>query len=247
MKKSDNAAWRLHEILSKLRANAGGISVQAVFAKVFQIDENDLPAMYRTLLTLQASVDETEVRIKRTQDINHALYLRSMPTIRKALAISSWGNAWAPCLQHLTETSVADIAFCADLLSKTYHEIPIKEEELKAIKEELNNLFERVSRSSINKILKQVILDLLEQIRRSVADYQIRGASVLHDSIALSLGELLLNYQDVQNEKENEDLKAVWAFLVRLEFIVSKAMEYKPLLENYLPILLPAIAGQLPQ
>ena len=238
MKTTDNSTWRLHDILKKLRASNAGEASKIVFGKVFKIEPTDVVQIYRSVLSLISVVDETEVRIQRMPELNHALFLKSMPTIRKALAVSQWDSAWSGHLQFLTETAIADISYCADALSKDYRESPINEDELKSLKAEIDELFERVLKSSINKKLKQALLDLFEQIRRAISEYQIRGASVLREALTAGLGQLLLNYQEAKENKDDPNMKAIWNILMRLESILSKAMEYKPLLDQFMPLLL---------
>jgi hypothetical protein len=243
MKTTDNSTWRLHEILSALRAGEPGFATRNVFGSVLGVSSSDTVSLYRGVILLISIVDETEARIKRIPNINYALYLRNIPSIRIALTISDWDKLWVHQPAKITETAVADIAYCADLLSTDYRETPLKAEELENIKKEIDELFGRVSNSKINKKLKVIILDLLGEIIGAIFAYKIRGASVLQQSVATAIGQLILHYQDVQADQGNEDLEAVFAFLKRFEWVLAKAMEYKPLLEQYLPALLAAPSG----
>ena len=217
------------------------MAVRGVFGEVFGLDSNDLPALYTTILLLRKMADDTEGKVKQTENINHELYLRSFPTIKRALSIPNWDNAWGGSSQHLTETAVADMAFCAEMLSANYHEVEVKKEELAEIQQQLDALFQRVYESKINRRLRLTILELLEVIRSAIAQYKIIGISGLHDAVAVSLGKLALQHEDLAASKEEKELKEFWEFLVKIESVVSKVMEYKPLLEASLPLLIPVV------
>ena len=241
MRRKNNSIWKLHDHLEVLRKQSSGVAVRIAFGEAFGLNSNDLPTLYKTNLLLRQMVDDAERKVQQTENINHELYLRSFPTIKRALSIPNWDSAWAGSQQHLTETAVADMAFCAEMLSLYHHEIEVKPEDLAEIQQQIDALFQRVSESKINRRLRQTILELLEVIRSAIAQYKIVGISGLHDSVAISLGKLALQHEELAASKEEKELKEFWQLLVKIEGVVSKVMEYKPLLEASIPFLIPAV------
>lgn len=230
MIKKDNPAGRLHELLTKTM-HIANVPIRQVWAKVFEVEENDTIAIYYNLAHLHNLTIEIEQMISRIPDANHELFLRNMGNIRKALSWPNIGSLWNELKNVLTEQAVTDLAFCAEEIDKFYKESAIPEEELENIKVEIDKLFKQLSDSTIDLKLKITLQDLLEAMRRAVNEYHIRGAKGMREVIDYSLGSILRHREDIKNDNHKQIIKNFTAFLVKVDDIVARAIKYAPLLE----------------
>lgn len=232
-----NPAKRLHTLLIAGKKMPRNQSMIAAWANVLGLPSTEITVVFVGLAEMQNLVSEVESCIRRIPGENHALYLRSMPQIRSVLAVPNLEQSWSVFLERLPDTALADLDFCADLISKHVQEHEVADDELRWISDQVSELSEKVLQSSMPKALRIALLDLLESMRSAVATYRVRGAKGLRKALAVSIGELLLRYPEVRSSNEEPELKEFWAFATTLDKIICKALEYMPLLEKALPLL----------
>lgn len=161
-----------------------------------------------------------------------------MPTIRNVLAVTNLNQQWSSFVEKVPDTALGDLDFCADLLSKHSFSGEISRDELTWIASEIAGLIEDVIASDLPKSLRLTVLDLLQTIQEGVTAYRVRGPRELRKALATSIGELFLRYPECKETKDAPVLGKFWQFVVKLDKIVCKALEYQPLLELALPRLL---------
>jgi hypothetical protein len=231
MIKKDNPAGRLHEIFSKTRGVNANQSIRNVWTNIFQIDDEDTIGMYYNLGILHNTSLEVEQMILRIPSLNHELFLRNMNNIRKALSWPNTHSHWSELRNLLTEQAITDLAYCAEEIDKFYREESIPREDLEEIQIEIDDLFKQVSESEIDLKLKVTLQDLLEAMRRAVAEYNIRGAKGIREVVDYSLGSILRHREEIKKESQSPVIEKFKIFLIKVDNITSKAIKYLPLLE----------------
>lgn len=232
-----NPAKRLHKLLSTGKKINRSQPMIAAWANLLGLPSAEITMVFVGLAEMQNLVSEVESYIRRIPGENHTLYLRSMPQIRSVLAVPNLEQSWSVFLERLPDTAVADLDFCADLISKHVEEHEVSEDELRWISDQVSELSEKVLGSNIPKALRIALLELLETMRSAVATYRVRGAKGLRKALASSIGELFLRYPEVRSSNDEPELKEFWAFATTLDKIICKALEYLPLLEKTIPLL----------
>jgi hypothetical protein len=180
--------------------------------------------------------------VRKIDGINQDLLLRHLPKIRQGLSASNLDTGWRHCSKHITEAAVTDLEYCADAISRSYVENEIEEADLAKIKEELDEVFESIRTANLNKDLQAILLDLVEEMRRSIAAYRIRGATLLQKTFTRSLGELLARHQEILAIREEPSFKSFLKVLRIIDTALAKAQQHRPILEAAINQFLPLVS-----
>lgn len=245
MNDRDNPAGRLYRVLSQAPSEQyAKLHAREVWAKLLELeDPKDNVGIYRGIGLLLDQLDKVEEILRSKPDIEQQVYLQNFPRLRQGIATPTLDAPWAHSQRHLTAEAVRDLLFCSTKISEFYSEGHLEAEEIKEISVELSKLMESVLESSIDPDLRKILLDLLEAIRRALAEYRIRGTSGLREATAQSIGFILLALQKAEQGVEREEVSRVVVFLQKLDSVVARVMKYVPLLASIGRRLLPEAEG----
>lgn len=245
MNDRDNPAGRLYAVLSPAPSEQyAKLHAREVWAKLLELeDPKDNVGIYRGIGLLLDQLDKVEEILRSKPDIEQTVYLQNFAGLRQGIATPTLDALWAHSQRHLTAAAVRDLLFCSTKISEFYSEGHLEANEIKEIQVELGKLIESVSESSLSPELRQILLDLLEAVRRALAEYRIRGTSGLREATAQSIGFILLAWQQAKQDVEKEEVSRVIAFLRKLDSVVGRVMKYMPLLASIGRKLLPGVEG----
>ena len=236
MNQDNNSAFRLLAVLQAALRYPENKPTQEVWSETFCIQSADTAGIFRSLVALIESIDEIEKLIRLIPGTNYDLYLECLPPIRKGVSYPHIGNAWQSVRIYFAPENLRGLQFCADLLAKHYPEASIPKADLDQISKLVDEQFSEVSNSTIDPKLRVILLDLLEAIRRCVAEYQIRGAKGIRQAITAALDTLTQNIRKKPaTDYTKEDKVFVARFLTilsKVDTAASKAMTYLPLLQK---------------
>ena len=251
MAKKDNPVGRLYEILVKAKQFTG--TGYEIWGQVFEIESvtGDSPdvnedAIFEVLsriVQLRALVNEAKESLMNLEGVNHELYLTPFPNIIPVVKIDNFPTSnFELYIQKINESDMALLSLGADELSRRHIEPSINEDELKEILREVNELFEEVSSSSLEKELKTYILTQLELIRRGINEYRITGIKRLQEALATTIGSMLINRDLINQASDKQEVGKFVSLTMRFANVVTLASKATALIESlskFLPLLLP--------
>jgi hypothetical protein len=180
----NNPAARVHAILahaSKIRAT----TILEGYASTFTLKMEQLGDIYRLLGLLDAEADEVARLLKELGETTHyELYLESLPMIKGRFLIQNFGAQWEQFRIGIRNEDLVRLRFCSDTLSKRHPEKTITSGELTSILDRVNKLYEEIAKSDTDPDLRNLILDQLENIRRAIHEYRVRGVGGLRQAVA---------------------------------------------------------------
>jgi len=227
MVKTNNAAGRLYQVLARARAQPKPESTSKVWASVFGLGEDDVIGVYHCLIVMQGVLDEVERELVSIPELNTELYLSCVPQIQKVITPIQLNATWTHYGEHLSESVMTTLAFCADKLAEFASEVPIEPDELNGLQADVDSLFERVERSSLDPLLKEIVLDFLEAIRRAVVEYRLRGARALREVLEATIGAFYTNWDVFQEAKAEDEIRRFMGLLENIQLLVTKALHIK--------------------
>jgi hypothetical protein len=200
-----NPAGRLHEILKAAKiyvANAQNMPAAKLWAAVFGIgEENGFEfRVIDRLLQLNKLIAETEEALHAVDGITEKYFrpfdrIRTIPQ-RSLIALSS--DIRSEILA-INDGHMTVLEFCSEKLESQHAEPVINGDDLKAVIEEVNLLFDEVrALETLDEDLQSFILDGLESIRRGVYEFRIRGPKRLKETIAEIIGSVAVNHEIVK-------------------------------------------------
>lgn len=234
----ENPAGRLYHILDQARRVDERKPKRQAWTEALGAGDSSASAVYHYLVLMQDELQETRRCLECIPNLNRELYLKWFPAIEKVLAPASISGNWQQDSRQITDAMLVSLAHCADKLAELHTEEPLENEELDALKRDTEALFKKVSEGSLDPQLRNVILDLLEAIRRAIVEYRIRGARALEDALRQTLGAIVINYPAFRASAEDVELKKFSALLCRLKAMVEKGLRIAALAKPAVDILM---------
>ena len=228
---STNPAGRLHSILSKAKSRPDGHKVRDVWAYAFDCDSKDDADISSRVVETYNLYKEVTKLIQMLPNINHQLYLHSLPSIERAFFPLQLNTNWQPHKTQLNDNVMTRLQFCAEELSKNYSEESIKQTDLESIRKAADDLFDEVLASNLDQTLRLAILEELERIRSSISMYQIKGAKGVKEALQATLGAIIANHEDFAEErkKNGEVIEKLGLLVDKLDSFSARALKLKKL------------------
>jgi hypothetical protein len=219
----NNQAGRLHKILTAAANQQDGIPTIQAWANVFNIDQQEKSSIFKMLVLLQESTDDIKNKILNLSGVNSELLLSQHGNIEHVVKATNLDAGWNSYKPLLNLAVMLSLAHCAEALSR-YDEKPIEDDELTSLDTDIVELFNKVADGTIDPTLKEIILDLLEAIRRSISEYKIRGASGIRDQLAYCLGKAFYNKELFTNNTDSEEVVSWWKIFARTDNMTTVAL-----------------------
>jgi hypothetical protein len=232
----NNQAGRLHRLLTLATHQQDNIATLHAWANVFGIDQQDKSSIFKMLILLQEATDDIKNKISNMEAVNSTLLLSQHPNIEQVVKASNLDAPWTSYKTYLNLAVMLNLAHCAEALSR-YDEKPISENELTSLDTDIAEIFNRMAGSSIDPALRDVILDLLEAIRRSIAEYKIRGANGIREELAYFIGKVVQNKDLLKAHSDSEEVASLWKIFARADNMTTVALNVVQIGQHIIKLL----------
>lgn len=249
--KENNPAARLHRIISRAKEFTLGPGSKGeagnLWAGVFDLPPSTVPVsgpvlqeVISRLLQLDKLITETETSLRRIEGLPEKYFL-PFERIRKIpeRSLINLNSDIRDTIRNVTAVDMTVLDFCSDKLEEQHAEIVISEDELQAILQEVNALFDQVKSAEMDESLQTFILDGLESIRRGIYEFRIRGSERIKETVGEIVGSLYVNYKTVEAAGDDESLEKFNKLFNRLSAMVTFANTSVKLLNAFAAPLLP--------
>lgn len=227
MVKRDNPAGRLHEILTEART-CGNTVTYEVWAQVLKTEPGNKADIIRRVSLLQELLGEVKTKISCIEGLNTDLYLSTFQHLENAINVTNFDVPWDSYKPQLNDAAMLNLAHCAEQLSR-YDESQIDENELSELLKSIDELSDKIRSGTISKPLQEIMLDLLETMRRSINEYRIRGAAGMKRELAYSVGVLIQHHAEFKAEETKEEVGMFGKVLSKFNGLVTFALKLKEL------------------
>lgn len=213
----NNPAGRLYDLLEQARQYPSEEKTKTVWAGVFGVPENDTGSLLKNLADLIDLVHKAKSSIVRLTDIDHKLYLKPFENIEALLSHLNFETHWENWRSRLDDFTLYGLQFGADRLARESGIAPIKDEQLEALRKELDDLINHVLESPhLPPDLKKLFLRNLEALRQAWSTYRLRGIEGLEQEIERSCGSILLHKEQIKSAPANSAERKLWEGLLKL-------------------------------
>ena len=223
-----NPASRLHTLLSALLAGDPKERVLDAWARVLEVSERLDVEVPRRLILLNDLLDDTEQSIKLNSSLNHNIYLSCFPQIRTVFSpLNIQSKREGVILPHLTPEVMARLEFCAEALQQGWSEVEVTKDDLQAISNDLNALFDSIAASNVDVRLRKALLEALEGVRLSISFYRIYGAKGLKKNLQGLFG-FVFTERDVlkkEAEKNTDVIDRLGNLMDKIDSATAKALK----------------------
>jgi hypothetical protein len=238
--KLTDPAARLITLLERGLEAPANAHYLTVWQGVFQLDKPDAVAIHHGLDMLRDLIDDVQRGIMQISDLRHETYLKPLEILRSILSRETLKEPWHPN-RPAYELALNALEFCSDRLQANSPEEVIEQDELGAIRMQVEELLTQLKDSdSIPRKLRLLLFDLLEAIRRSIDEYLFRGTRGLRKQLFLTFAQLEEHTGELQMHKDTKEVSGFFRVLSKFDQLTSAALKVKQLASAaapYLPLL----------
>lgn len=238
-----NPVQRLYSILKDARGKPDSHRLLDVWRDVLGVSDDAL----RALVALKDLAAEAKSLATEATG-GHEAYVGCFNAIDAALSTTNLDVRWVSVKSYLTEEVMATLRICALQAANVASEITVPQDELDEIAQEIQNLINDIASSSINRRLRQVLLDELLLMRHFVDSYRIRGARGLRQALALGIGAVVTHRSELSEADNKTFTDRLFGVLRHLYTAASTAEKVIAITEKgqaAYPQVLTAIQGLL--
>jgi hypothetical protein len=232
-----NAAGRVYQILREAKRQEGTKSVKEVWAAVLGASPERVHTVYARLVRFEEEFEEAE-RLVRALDVNHDLYLKFFPAVRKAIAPTNLDASWNKFQSVLTEEALTSLEFCSDLLNTRSPERGVPPDDLADLAAEVNDLLESILHSDMPATAQQVLADLARSMQDALVEYRIRGVRGMRALMFDIMARIERNLPILEPEKEHKEVGRFMTLLAHWDTVTSAVLNTSQLAGPILPPLL---------
>jgi hypothetical protein len=183
--------------------------------KYFGIDHTDHDAnadLTDQLVNLRRLFDEVIDILVSVPNINKDLFVAPLFEMRVvATDMSLVPREPEHTFKHLRDDQLVKLDFIADYVGGLgeYNETVIPPALLVEIETEARNLSDQISDSKLNRNLKKILLDIVNDLLNAIHNYKINGAKGIKDSLAKASGAVFVNHGEFKTKEDQDELQKV--------------------------------------
>jgi len=204
----ENPASKLHSILEKAYIISPNSfkpeRYKTVWAKVFNVDENDILSIMNNIIGMINLYNETLKLIVQDERLNTEKNLKFMNRIENAiLTVDMEGDA--NCFsEYMNQETLTALSYIAEHLSFAYNlnEIKVDNKKVDEIIVEVNELIHSISESPLPKDVQNILINNLILIKDALDRYRFLGEDELRKAIEQTIGSIAINKSIIA---ENQD------------------------------------------
>lgn len=187
-------------------------------------------------------VDETEASLDELE-FDDDFYWEVFPSLRLVAqrSLSNLHTKQSNLTRPITEETLTLLRVIAAELGKKKPDPKIDEEALREIQAEVDDLFETVNRTDIERKLKRFMLSLTAAMLQGIQQYRIGGPEALEHALIQIIRQILLNLDLIDRAKADERTKDLWArfYKITVKFleVVKFASDTRKTIEAISPII----------
>jgi hypothetical protein len=191
-------------IFDRARRHSGA-SIGAAYKVIFEIQQSDYRELFRKLSLAGDTAEEVAelLQVSGNQDFEHIFRAESLPAIKELFAPRNLDGAWDEFKKRILDRELTALRYCSNLLSKHFEEAAIPDDQLKEILAEVEALYSDVWTFDLDKDLKKIALENLQNIKNAIHDYKIRGADGLQEALALVVGTAMISGPPAEGSTTN--------------------------------------------
>ena len=238
MEVRENSAGRLYDLLSQARSISGNKPVRHIWSELFGFDSNDIEQVFIIVADMINLVQAAKEDVSKLHGVNHELYLKPFGRVEGLLKIVNLDIPWDSIKGTLDEATMYGLQICSDALGRQRGTLKVDEDRIAEIQKDIEGLSGRVIALDIPGNIKQLIILNLDNIRKAIITYRIKGVDGLQAEIERAIGSIYLHQDEIKNVQEQPNVKDVIAtYFGTLEKINQLIMFAKNITEVALPYI----------
>lgn len=224
---SDNVIGRLYNLIYALKQTKGS-NTEDIFCKVFSIEEKDRVSIltnYAELFKMcNAGINKFEqLKPKRLEKYKDTLsqVTEGLSKIYFNAAPNVTNNGMDKFKEHFSSNLMISLENCADYLSENSTEHVVEDEKILELLKQVYELEEFIVNSKLQSELEIILIYQLNNVRDSLLKYKFYGSQGIIDSVATTIGTLLLNRETIEHNNDKGTVERIFKFVTKINSIFS--------------------------
>lgn len=193
----DNPARRLKSILLETSRYSSVEPTQRIWARFFNLDEQDTVEINRRLLMLVDLFREVKETVERIDPPGITVNLRDLEGFERRILPSNLSQKW-------TTLSIPQInralEFCEKVIERNTSYEELDENKHSEFYSGIDGLISKINTSNASHELKRHISEVLDDIKRAILEYQIWGNKGLQQPLLTLVGTVIINRNDLSRD-----------------------------------------------
>ncbi|HHQ6628062.1 TPA: hypothetical protein ACSTL5_004609 [Serratia fonticola] len=237
MKKIENPAERLHDLLVKGKSMPGNVKCKDNWIALLALSEPTEANVLRGI----AAVSELPQKILYIRDeLIKSKRGRSQHWLRQvnsAFSEQTLTSDWSTFTRHIDDVTISELDFLAMVFEGANQEEGLNEEELLSFKQRILELREEVLNSDIDQDVRFAIVELLKKTLEAIELYQLTGAGPIMEAVELSVGKIMFNeklQEEVKTGTVGKKLAGIMGGLASIVVVAQGIKEIAPPVISFL-------------
>ena len=194
-----NPAERLYLILNAVwLMDEPNAPMKAVWASIASSEPSDATATVHYVTEVLQLVKECQKIAEQIPDVDRALYLEPFLRIEEAFVeLNLLEGPLEGFRSRIGDATMIELRYCSDRFSTEVGEELIRADVLLDLQFDIADVLETVIGADIDDELKKGLIHALENIRRAILEYRIRGADGLRQALDAGIGALYRYRQEI--------------------------------------------------
>ncbi|CNG29290.1 Uncharacterised protein [Yersinia enterocolitica] len=199
MKKIDNPAARLHQILLDGSRQDNGRACRDIWFDLLKISERTDINLLRAVANTAELADKIIYIRDDVLKTTRAKSTHWHTQVNKAFSIQSLKSDWGSFNKSIDSLVISELDMLAMIFEQANAEENLDEEKLAEFKVRIINLREEIIGSELDQGVEYALLALLKKALEAIEMYQVTGAGPIMEAVEASIGKVMFD-QNLQEE-----------------------------------------------
>jgi hypothetical protein len=225
-------AGRLFRLLQQGMGRDGNKPTLEAWAGILGMDPGDKAAVYGAIGDVISLISDARAHVRRHPELKQELYLRTLDTVESLLLNQSPMGQWGSIVSGLNGPHMLALEFCAEQMDRLAEEKELPEAILDSLRTDIDAALTRLLSSDLEDIVKQHLVQRLEEVRAAILSYRVSGIAVVARTTEASLGAAVVAQSHARGEGNRAAIKDYLDIVQKGLNVVERAAAHYPLLAS---------------
>lgn len=235
----NNQAESIKVMLDRVFLGSREKSLRQAWAEVFSVNASNTADLFHLLFQVSTQVAEIRSQLLTISAFDPAIVCSPLADMENFICFPNIDTQVGSMAGFYNDKAQMALTLASSYYTTQGIYVNISDDDLKEITDQIEATFRFISESDIDSRLKETLLDLIETVRRAIAEFRIRGNSSLQDVLDYSLGKLL---RLSRQSDATPQAKVGFTNLLNLLAVIDKALAIAQKMEPYLPMVTSVIS-----
>lgn len=183
-----NPAARVHFALSSALQGPQNEILRRTWARVFSVEPNDTGEILRLLAELIHQISAAKARILQVESANHQLYVKPLRQIEKAFAHINLDEALREFSKRLGGSTLEGLEYTSEFIRDKFPQGALSLKDREKLLKKVEEIAADVRAADLDVAIKAALLEHIEQLRRALIEFDLRGPEAVVGALDLNLG-----------------------------------------------------------